>query len=144
MRINRLWLLCDDGVVRPVIRGEVLSADGSRVQAFFLVDTAADRTDFSQDVLAALQLPAGLPTESLSGVGGTTPSVIIQTQVEFPREHGSPVVFRGPFAAFTDPEALDMSVLGRDIMNLFALIADRPQDVVCLLSQRHYYSIHER
>jgi hypothetical protein len=34
-----------------------------------------------------------------------------------------------------------MSVLGRDIINLFALIVDRPQDIVCLLGQRHRYRI---
>ena len=37
------------------------------------------------------------------------------------------------FAAFTQTESLDMRVLGRDILNLFALIVDRPRDVVCLL-----------
>jgi hypothetical protein len=34
-----------------------------------------------------------------------------------------------------------MSVLGRDILNLFALIVDRPQETVCLLGQRHRYAI---
>jgi hypothetical protein len=53
-------------------------------------------------------------------------------------------VFKGRFAAFTDPKALDMSVLGRDITNLFAVIVDRPQDLVCLLGQRQHYRIQER
>jgi hypothetical protein len=34
-----------------------------------------------------------------------------------------------------------MSVLGRDITNFFALIVDRPQEVVCLLGQGHRYLI---
>jgi hypothetical protein len=34
-----------------------------------------------------------------------------------------------------------MSVLGRDISNLFALIVDRPRDLVCLLGSGHHYSI---
>ena len=29
MRIDGEWLLCEDGVTRPVIRGEVLRGDGS-------------------------------------------------------------------------------------------------------------------
>jgi hypothetical protein len=29
MRIDGFWLLCEDGVVRPVIRGEVQAADGT-------------------------------------------------------------------------------------------------------------------
>jgi len=34
-----------------------------------------------------------------------------------------------------------MSVLGRDILDLFAVIVDRPGDVVCLVGQRHRYQI---
>jgi hypothetical protein len=37
-----------------------------------------------------------------------------------------------------------MSVLGRDITNLFAVIVDRPRDFVGLLGQRHQYVIHEQ
>jgi hypothetical protein len=36
-----------------------------------------------------------------------------------------------------------MSVIGRDLTNLFALIVDRPGDRVCLLGQRHRYVIEE-
>ena len=36
-----------------------------------------------------------------------------------------------------------MSVLGRDITNLLAVIIDRPHDVICLLGQRHRYMITE-
>jgi len=38
-------------------------------------------------------------------------------------------------------EALDISVLGRDITGLFDVIADQPGDVASLLTQRHRYSI---
>jgi hypothetical protein len=34
-----------------------------------------------------------------------------------------------------------MSVPGRDITNLFALIVNRPQDVVCLVGHGHRYLI---
>lgn len=54
MFIPGMWLLCDDGVVRPVIAGEVRAGDGSWVQTPFLVDTAADRTALSADILEAL------------------------------------------------------------------------------------------
>jgi hypothetical protein len=46
MYISGEWLLCD-GVVRPVIRGEVLASDGSWQRVVFLVDTGADQTVFS-------------------------------------------------------------------------------------------------
>jgi hypothetical protein len=56
-------------------------------------------------------------------------------------DDGTPVLFRGRYPALTDAEALDMSVLGRDITCLFALIVDRPGDTVCLLRQPHRYTI---
>jgi len=56
MRIDGEWLLCDDGIPRPVIRGEILASDGTWQRAEFLVDTGADRTVFSAPVLASLHL----------------------------------------------------------------------------------------
>jgi hypothetical protein len=53
-------------------------------------------------------------------------------------------MFRGQYAAITAVEALDMSVLGRDVTNLFAVIVDWPQRLVCLLGQRHQYTIIPR
>jgi hypothetical protein len=137
MRIDGSWRLCDDGVVRPVIRGEVLAADGSWIQTPFLVDSAADRTVLSADIGQQLRLPPVPSADHVQGVGGRADSVVVETQIRMIREDGTAVLFRGQFAAFTQPESLDMSVLGRDIINLFALIVDRPQDIVCLLGQRH-------
>jgi hypothetical protein len=34
-----------------------------------------------------------------------------------------------------------MCVLGRDIMNLFAVIVDRPGDLVCMIGRGHRYTI---
>jgi hypothetical protein len=93
--------------------------------------------------LDVLRLPTSASHDELSGVGGAAASVSVETQVQFIREDNTPVSFRGQFAAFTDPEAFDISVLGRDISNLFAVIVDRPGDVVCLLGQRHRYNIEQ-
>jgi hypothetical protein len=124
-----------------VLRGEVLAADGSWVQLPFLVDTAADRTVFSADILATLCLPTTTPPTPLRGVGGAAASVLVHTQIQLSRDDGGQISLQGHYAAFTDLESLDMSVLGRDITNLFAIIIDRPRDFVCLLSQRHSYLI---
>jgi hypothetical protein len=53
------------------------------------------------------------------------------------------VVFRGQFAAVIELEAPDISVLGRDITDVFTVIVDRQRDVICLLGQRHYYTIQQ-
>jgi len=141
MQISGEWYLCDDGVVRPVIRGEVRTDSGFWQPALFLVDTGADRTVLSAAVLALLHLQPVMTQERLGGVGGVADAVAVETQVRFSREEAGKVVFRGQYAAVTELEALDMSVLGRDITDTFAVIVDRPRDVVCLLGQRHYYTI---
>lgn len=144
MRINGVWHLCDDGMLRPILRGEIQAADGSRVKVLFLVDTGADRTAFSADVLAALDLQVMESPDRLAGVGGVAESVIVETQIRFTHEDGGKAIFRGQMAAFTHLEALDMCVLGRDILNLFAVIVDRQGDTVGLLGQQHGYTIGKR
>jgi hypothetical protein len=143
MRIDGQWLVGDDGVVRPVISGDIRTADGSWEQCEFLVDTSADRTVFNAATLVKLGLQPLAMSEGLSGVGGMAASVIVETEIHLLREDGGNVVFRGQYAAVTELEALDISVLGRDIIGLFAVIVDWPHDVVCLVGQRHRYTIEQ-
>src|SRR5262245_14756918 len=44
MEIKGEWQLCEDGIVRPVMRGRFQSAGGGWVSAELLIDTGADRT----------------------------------------------------------------------------------------------------
>ncbi len=141
MRINGEWKLCDDGVVRPVMRARVLSSAGDWLVAEFLVDTGADRTVFDARTLGKLGLPALASEEEISGLGGLTGSVMIETKLNLPRDDGASVSFTSSFTAVTNPTALDLCVLGRDIMDLFAVIIDRPGNIICLLSQKHHYTI---
>ena len=141
MRIDGLWALFDDGVLRPIIHGEIQADQGRWVKAPFLVDTGADRTVFSAAILARLGLQSIAMQEGMSGVGGQVDAVIVTTQVRLTHETASKVIFRGQFAAVTALEALDISVLGRDITRLFAVIVDQPGTIVCLLRQRHRYMI---
>ena len=143
MRIDGLWFLCSDGILRPVIRGEILASDHSWVKVVFLVDSGADRSVMSADKLDALSLQTIESPDRLTGVGGSADSVVVATQIRFDHENGK-AVFSGQFAAFTSPESLDMSVLGRDILNMFSLIVDRQGDTICLLGQPHFYSIDRR
>lgn len=143
MRIDGEWLQCDDGAVRPVIRGEVLASDGSWLSVEFLVDTGVDCTVLSALTLAALHLQSTATQDRLGGMGGIADAVVVETQIRLYREMGGNVVFRGQYAAVIETEALDMSVLGRDITGLFAVIVDQPSNVVCLLRQRHRYRIEQ-
>lgn len=141
MLINGEWLLCDDGIERPVIRGEILSGAGFWRSLEFLVDTGADRTILSANVFESLHLPFTAPTEQIGGVGGMVKSIVLTTQIRLTCEDATKAVFRGDYAACTEYESLDMSVLGRDIMAQFAVLVDRSKDMVCLLRERHSFNI---
>ncbi|MGI9303659.1 MAG: hypothetical protein ACR2RB_13305 [Gammaproteobacteria bacterium] len=52
--------------------------------------------------------------------------------------------FGQKYAACTDPEALDMSVLGRDILEMFALVVDRRTDLIAIIGGQHHYTIAVR
>jgi hypothetical protein len=115
MLIRGLWTLCDDGIVRPVIEGEVLSADGSWLRVELLVDVGADRTVFSAAVLATLALPLLPAPNQLGGVGGVASTVAVATHIRLSLGGGSTIAFQSAFAGFTQADALDMCVLGRDV-----------------------------
>ena len=142
MRIDGCWSLCDDGVLRPVIRGAVQSSDGAWVAADFLVDPGSDCSLLAADVFAKL---AFTPSEidGLAGVGGVVTGLWVETAIRLMAQAGSPVVFHGRFAVVVGPSP-DMCLIGRDILGLFAVIIDRPQNIVCMLSQRHHYVIVEQ
>jgi len=144
MQILGEWFPCDDGVIRPVVRGEIQTAHGDWLYTPFLIDTGADCTAFDSFTHLALGLPPMPENIRLGGVGGTVRMVVVSTAVRHTDDTGTKVLFRGHYAAATDPEALDMSVLGRDITDLFAIIVDRPGNVVCLVGQRHSYRIERR
>ena len=67
MLINGEWLICSDGVVRPLLRGELQASNGIWESVIFLVDTGADRTVLSAPVLAALALPQAIAPEQVGG-----------------------------------------------------------------------------
>lgn len=126
-----------------MIRGEIRAADGSWRPAEFLVDTGADCTVLSATLWNALRLTPSAPHGRLGGLGGTTGSVLLEAEIRLQRDTGGPVLFSGQFAAVVELEALDISVLGRDITGLFAVIVDQPSGTVCLLRERHRYVIEE-
>lgn len=144
MRINGEWLVCLDGDTRPVIRAEILLDDGTWLEIRLLLDTGADCTVFSSDVLAASRLQSLAGRSQIGGVGGVVDTKIVRTQIRFRCDDSVLVVFRGDYAAFSQPDVLDMSVLGRDILDSFAIIVDRPANIVAILGGNHLYTIHHR
>lgn len=143
MRFDGTWLKCDDGVVRPLLAAEMLAEDGTWRSLLMLIDTGADRTVLSADVWDALGMKAYVEGSQLGGMGGVVSAVRFRTQLRLERDDGQLVTFRAEFAACLDDKLLDMSVLGRDIIEMFVLIADRKNDSLALLGGNHSYSIQQ-
>jgi len=143
MLIRGSWWVCSDGTARPTIPVNLVDVNGALLHRRFLVDSGADNTVLSAALLADLGLPSTPPPGGLSfqGVGGASPFVVVSTALELVREDGGTALVRGQFAAFTDPNATDMSVLGRDALDLFDVILSRRKDEVLLLAANQSYSI---
>lgn len=146
MRVNGEWLLCDDGVVRPIIQAFVLLANGQWYEVPFLLDAGADRTVFSDDFLALLSPLAITQAEplGLAGIGGQANAITIETSLGFTRDDGKLVTVRGAYAVFAENSGTDLAVLGRDVTNNFGVIYDYPNWMVGLLAPPHYYEIKRR
>jgi len=145
MLITGNWQLRDDGIVRPILRIHVLGRDGKLVADNLLIDTGADLTVFSAALTSRLDFePENVSSDSsLRGIGGAAASVLVNTDMELVQEDGIPVQIQGEFAAFTDPEATDLSILGRDVLNHLDLILSHRREKILLLAKKHQYQIVE-
>ena len=143
MRMPGQWLLCADGFTRPVVWATVLGHDGEPVADRFLIDSGADVTVFSADLRVELDLPtkAPPPQDTLVGIGGGNPYVMVSAVLELAQIDGGPVRVRGDYRAFLDVAATDMSILGRDVLANFDVILSRRRNEVVLLAGNSRYSI---
>jgi hypothetical protein len=93
-----------------------------------------------------LNLPANqrLDGSRLAGIGGTGESVLVTSLIEFTRDDGQTVRVRGEYEAFTARQVVDLSILGRDVLNNFDVIVSRPRDEILLLHGRRQYRVIEQ
>jgi hypothetical protein len=143
MRIVGKWMTCKDAVLRPVVTCRVIGRDDCAAGEDFLVDSCSDCTVLSANLLQELKLPVKPPPPGLSlkGISGASNYVVVSTVRELPRADGGPARVRGEMAAFTDPTATDLSILGRDVLDHFDVILSRRRDEVLLLAGHHHYHI---
>jgi predicted aspartyl protease len=144
MRLNGEWFACTDGDMRPIVRAAILCGNGVWLPIEMLVDTGADRTILSASVFDELKLPGLTPDRGVGGIGGAIATVVVSSQLRIARDDGQYAFFRSQYAACVDLDSLDMSILGRDVLDLFALIVDRRANVVAIVGQDHTYTIHTR
>lgn len=143
MRVDGYWQVDRAGAVRPVLEVGMTDASGRLIEVVFLIDTGADRTVLDHQTLADLGAGIGTTGDYLHGIGGRIDAVSIDVPILLRRTDGHPVTIHGPFLASPDPAGLDQSVLGRDVLDHFALIIDRCGDVVTLLHAPHRYIIQD-
>jgi hypothetical protein len=78
--------------------------------------------------------------QTASGVGGKVVHTQLVTALRFASEDGTKT-FSGTTSVFTDPDACDTPVLGRDVLDSFRVIFDRNRNSVLLLSTPHDYEV---
>jgi predicted aspartyl protease len=135
------WSLCEDGVVRPIVRAPVENHAGEWIEVDFLVDTGADRTVFIAADAEAMGLAPVGSRDQLIGIGGTVGSYQVAATIRFKGTRGEILNVKSHYPALTPPKILDQSILGRDILCLFALILDRRAERVWLVGEGHQYRV---
>lgn len=143
MQINGGWRVDTDGVLRPLLPAR-LAVAGEELPVVFLVDTGADRTVLGSafaEVLRPFQMPT--PVGTLGSAAGEVESFTAEVRLLFTDAEGRDVAFTLSSAVLTNPDQANLSLLGRDVLDYFAVICDREHDVVALIRRPHTYSIHE-
>jgi hypothetical protein len=141
MLIRGRWIEIHDDLWVPTCEVVIRTADTQQLKVDFLLDTGADQSLLSADVANALKVPMKPQTDRLFGVGAPIDVLFAETTLYLPMDDGREAKFNSIYACCTDPNALDMSVLGRDVLNEFAVIVDRRNDAILLLRERHSYRV---
>jgi hypothetical protein len=124
------------------VRVRVQAADGPLEEDLFLVDIGADRTALIPSLADRLRSPATPSLEyDLRGISGAARFGLLFTALQLTTDDGKSVTLRGEFAVLTDPQASDVNIRGRDVLDLFDVIVSRPRNEVLLLLQRHTYQV---
>jgi hypothetical protein len=132
MRIEGRWLTGADGVERPVFDGFIAAPGGIQLA----VSTGADVTVLAADVaqqLVAIVQPTPT-TISVGGVGGIEQLHELAVDLLMPTTSGQRARIRGPLPIILTPGSLELSVIGRNLLDQFTLIYSRPQGTLLLLT----------
>ena len=137
------WQETDRGVAEPRIAA-VVDPVGGRPRRFeFLVDPGADRTFVPRRCADELDLDlcAWDLVGDAFGVGSAgMPFYEGEADLLFLGRPGRKTV-TASIGVFRDESVLDEPGLGRDILDLFAVVIDRRRDLVALLDETEHYRI---
>ena len=134
------------GILRPYISGFVYSSRRVWLEYAFLVDSGADVTFLHYGSLDELAIDtSNLEVyDDVGGVGGKdVPYIKFSSKLQF--ISGEDVkVFKGDINIFLDPHATDVPLLGRDVLDHFAVLLDCRRSQVLLLDEMAKYRVNER
>lgn len=144
MQIDGLWQRDSEqpDIIRPVITAKLL-VQGQELPITFLIDTGADSTVIGSAFTSLLVDVQQESTKSLVGAGGQVNCFFASVRLELRDVSNRPIRFSIPCAILTDPSQANEHLLGRDILDYFALICDRETNRVTLLRAPHRYMIYE-
>jgi Aspartyl protease len=129
----------------PLVVANVQGIDGRWHADLFLIDTGADRTVFTWEFYQQLGLVpnAAPPTIPITGVGGSGMTYLLcHGWIGFPAASAPRFAIYEEFAVATNPDALELNLLGRDILDHFDLIVSRRRGEVLLLTDTSSYTAH--
>jgi hypothetical protein len=115
--------------------------DGPSAATF--VDSGADHTVLTAEVHRTLGTPSSPASLQLGGIGGSVDTARVFLQLQLLKQDGQWINVGVEGFAFVNDRITDLPVLGRDVLNLFAVILDQPADIVYLIRDRHRYVIQE-
>lgn len=144
MRIDGLWQRDPEQpeIVRPVILAQ-LQVKNLELPIALLVDTGADRTVLGSafaELLADSQMES---TDSIISAGGQVNCFVATVRLTIQDIENRPIHFTTSCVVLTDPTQRNEHLLGRDILDYFALICVRDVEQVTLLRPPHQYIIHD-
>ena len=120
------------------VEAVVRATDGKWVKVFFLIDLGADGTYLPSEYVKKLGIrPDEARTQDdVTGVGGQRVEHLpFTTQLKFINDNGDEKRFDLEIGVFTQEESLDLPVLGRNVMNFFALLCDAQANLVWLIDE---------
>lgn len=128
-------------MVRPVLTAKLL-VQGQELPVVLLVDTGADRTVLGSAFVEILEGARQTTTETFFSAGGQVDCFLAAVRFELLDASNRPIRFSTSCIVLTDPNQRNEHLLGRDILDYFAVICDREGNQVTLLRFPHRYSIH--
>ena len=141
MRIDGRWLPDETQAWCPTVSGLVVVSE-HEYPARFLVDTGAAQTVLGSAFVSVLQSHL-IPSAGvhLTSAAGEVKSLYAAIRLRLIDITDRRINFNLNCAVLTDPAQANTHLLGRDILDYFALICDREAGLVALLRSPHTYTL---